>query len=878
VSPSAWLRAALSLCLCLLALLVPLALGAPVLPPSKKEIADWVRDLGAREFSKRERAQRRLWEAGAIAEDAVREAAKSTDPEVGRRAQAIYRKFHWGIYPNTPKKIATLIEQYQAANPTAKLQVVRQLFDEGAAGCAALLKVAGAEDNPALKKELFSYLAREAGRAVPLMIAEGKYSTLDTLVELSLQGDLETALPSYAAYQLLRGRLAERIAHFRKQASAAADPTQDREVLFYLLRAKGDVDGALALADQLKRPEWAAGLLEEQGRWMELAGREDALSGHQPSERLGFKAAYQRLAGQKKELEETLAEIRKSAEGKDPGSTEVWHAAKALFLNDRPEDALALLKKGTGAVARVEILAGQMKYAEALKFAEKAREDSPLEADAIDLQRARILYFLGEKEKARQLFATLAEKLKQGNNLSWFDDLVQWEYRLGMKEQAFEHCARALLLEAGTYGQTRLLKKVLPGQEETAQAWWAVLRRKQASEDALVSMKSLRTLLAGKIKGKELTSLTAEAEGLAQTLRPAEASQTLQAAGEVALKAGEEELARTYFVKAAATALSPAPLVRWADHLADKKQWEPAAEAYHQAWQTDRKQPLALFLRGQMLIRLGKKKAGEALLDQSHWLALGDERVRLEFARDLASRGYTDAARRERELIRTTSPVGSFYAGESLRLSGIEAYREKDYLRSAQLHDRALLRVLRAYVNFLEPSAYVVVPAFVHRMRALGLVKAGKMDEAQKHIDFCLSALPGHPELATALVPELDKRGHRKEADALFEKVKTTKSRLCRDFPKSAGLANSLAWVCASCKRDLENAQKLAEKAVKLEPGLPGYRDTLAEILFQSGHKDQAISNIKKCIELDPKREYYRKQLKRFEAGDPKAELPLDVR
>jgi tetratricopeptide (TPR) repeat protein len=83
--------------------------------------------------------------------------------------------------------------------------------------------------------------------------------------------------------------------------------------------------------------------------------------------------------------------------------------------------------------------------------------------------------------------------------------------------------------------------------------------------------------------------------------------------------------------------------------------------------------------------------------------------------------------------------------------------------------------------------------------------------------------------------------------------------------------------MAACCRRDLDEALPLAEKAVSLEPTLPGFRDTLAELLFQRGKKDEAITQMKKCLELDPKREYYRKQLKRFEAGDPKADVPPET-
>jgi tetratricopeptide (TPR) repeat protein len=104
--------------------------------------------------------------------------------------------------------------------------------------------------------------------------------------------------------------------------------------------------------------------------------------------------------------------------------------------------------------------------------------------------------------------------------------------------------------------------------------------------------------------------------------------------------------------------------------------------------------------------------------------------------------------------------------------------------------------------------------------------------------------------------------------------MKKFKLKLIEQYPDSAGLHNSFAWLAGCCRRDLEQAQVFAEKAVKLEPELPGYRDTLAEVLFQRGRKDEAIAHMKRCLELEPKREYYKKQLQRFEAGDPKADVP----
>ena len=735
------------------------AAAAPVLPPSKKDVAEWVRQLGAKDFATRERAQRRLFQAGQLAEEALTRAAKDDDPEVRRRAAEILNKFKWGIYPNTPRSVLALIAAYQTAARDGKPALVGRLFDEGAAGCSALLKVVAAEDDATLQRVLYRHVAREAGRAIPVLLADKQHAILETLLEKTLEGDPQTARPGYAAYYLLRGKLDDRIAHFKKRVEAGKDRVRDNETLFYLYRARGDVAAAVAAADAALRPDLGSALLEDQARWAELTKRAERAA-RRPIERLGSRAAYHRLAGDKKELDAAVAAIRQYAEGKDVDGPEPWYAAKALFLNDRPDEALALVGKGASALAKVEILAAQMKFADALHLAEKAARDSPRGADAFNVVRGRILYFLGEKDKAQKIFAALGEKIKPGNSSFWYDDLVAWEFRLGLREQAFDHCARALMTNPSAFAQAQMLQGVFVGQEDTAQVWWSALRKKQASEEPAVTMKTLRRLLDGKIKGKELVALIEEAEAAGKGQRPEDAGRWLAGLAEAALLGGDETLAKSYFEKAAAAGLSPAPLVRWGDVLAEKKRYPQAAAAYAAAWAKDRRQPLPLYLRGQALAQAGHKKEGQVLMEQSHWLPLGDEVLRVEFARVLLARGQPEASRRERDLLLRTCPPASFQSGEAHRLAALEMARAKKYLASADLHERAGLRVLHVSVNFRETSAYVGVPYLIHRLRAIGLAMAGKVEEAKKELDVALTMLPGNPEAVIGVVNALDRGGH----------------------------------------------------------------------------------------------------------------------
>jgi predicted Zn-dependent protease len=858
----------------LLALFATSLLADP--PPDKKQIAEWIKDLGARQFARRDRAQHKLWEAGEVAEEALREATRSTDVEVKRRAEEVLARFKWGIYPSTPKKVVQLIEKYQSAEAVEKLALVRELFDQGGPGVGALLKIVAAEEAEDFRRQLNHAVSREAGRAIPLLAAEKNSALLEKLFELTLISDREASLPHYVAFHYLQGSLDRIIAQHQKLADQPGQKEKANEVLFYLYRARGDAKAAREAAEKARRQDLLVGLLEEQGRWEDLATRELPLEDRQEPERLGFRAAYARLAGRKTDWDQGIALLKKYAEEQDAAGVDRWNTAKMMLLNDSPDEALALMDKGWSAQKKLEILVARMRFKEALELAANPPEGAGKEA--FEVVRARTLYFLGKKDEAKKAFAALGERIKPGNDFTWYESLIDAEYRLGMREQAFEHCARALVTISGEPSQARLLRKVLNGQEDTAQVWWDVLRAKQASEAPGVSMKSLRKLVAGEIKGKELASLVDELENVVRGRPPVPrlegARHPLQAAGEVALKAGEETLAKVCFEKAAEQGKSASPLIKWGDHLARQKKWADAAEAYASAWDKDRRQPLALYLRGHALVQAGRQKEGEALMDQAHWLPLGDEELRMTFARELARRGHAEASRKSREMLLKTCVPGSFNAGEANRLAGIDAVRSKDFLKAAHCNELAMLRCLRVYISFIEPQAYVGVPHFIHRLRARGLTAAGKFDEAKKDIAFCESLLPANVDLAIHLVPVLEKLGRKKEADALYARHQEAQRKLVTEYPESAGLRNGVAWLAACCKRDLEEAQRHAEKAVELDPALPGYRDTLAEVVFQRGKKDEAIAHMKKCLELDPRRTYYQKQLKRFEAGDPKADLP----
>jgi len=162
----------------------------------------------------------------------------------------------------------------------------------------------------------------------------------------------------------------------------------------------------------------------------------------------------------------------------------------------------------------------------------------------------------------------------------------------------------------------------------------------------------------------------------------------------------------------------------------------------------------------------------------------------------------------------------------------------------------------------------------MHAHRARAALATGSLGIVQLEADRCLSLTPGNLEVALALVPELDRRGHRQDADALYTRVAGAYSRLCEEFPRSPLVHNAAAWLSAGCRRDLNAALEHARTAVAQAPKNAGFQDTLAEVHFQRGEPAKAIELMQKCLALDPRNTYFVKQLRRFEIGDRDAPVP----
>lgn len=844
--------------------------GKPPPKPTRADVAKWIAQLGSEEFDAREEAQRKLWDAGNVAEAAVAEATKSTDAEVARRAKEVLDKFRWGIYPDTPQAVIAAIGRYQAAAPNGKMECVRELLDAGTTGCKALAKIARQESIPEVKQQLLGVLANELGRSVPDLLATGQHEVLQELLEVALDDpNSPVAQQNYAAYWLLAGKLDERIAHHKALLAKTPDK-RGQELLALLCRAKGDYKEAIVAALKAGNEELVDNLLYESANWAELVKRGANVKHGDAIESLGYRAAFARLAGDQKAFDERIDELKKAGEMRQAEDDRLFQVAKALFLNDRPDLALAILERGPYWLDRMQILLGQLRYKEAFDLVQKARDAKAANLPALELLAARTRHQLGEKDEAKKVFEKYAALIKAENDLSWLEDLIDAEAKAGLRDAALEHTGKILSISNDMGWPARLFGKLFPGASERAEPLWLFLQQRFAGQDKGVLLRQLRDLLEGKYPLEPLRALAKSAPDALKEIAPVERQRALLALAECLRVAGEEKLALTLLgdLKYARA------LQVQGDMLLGKKHYAEAAEKYKAAFDLNRQTPVPLYLSGWALEKAGKVEEGKARMEQAHWLSLGREDARDEFIRELTRRGHEKALAREVTLLRRTSQPGDYYAGEAIRRDALFAVERKEYATAAAAHELAMLRCLRSYINFLDKSAYVGVPAMVHSQRAAALAQAGKYAEAKAENEIAMTLAPGAIEGTIRLVQVLDKAGKKADADALFERAAGVYRAVLKDYPDAPSARNSVAWLSATCKRNLAAAQKDAERAVALDPQSPGYLDTLAEITFQLGDKDKAVALQKKVVALSPKRGYFKKQLARLEAGDRNADLP----
>jgi tetratricopeptide (TPR) repeat protein len=905
---------------------LPLPANPPKEPaPKPPSVDELVADLGHPVFGVREKAQRELWLRGEEAIPALEKAAKGDDPEAAQRARELLDKFAWGILPDTPPAVLKLIRQYQAGDPKpdraeeVRKEAIAGLLKHGRTGVSVVRAILKKDLPLEARARLTTAMTALVRREVPVLLVAGKTEEADELVSLHASGTTREGDADFAVYHALRATLPAAIARAEALVKSGRRPTDAKFLLTHLHRAAGQWAKAREVAADLPPREEEASfkeiLLEDEGNWSALA---DLSPGREFNHPDAVRLTLLRLAGRKEKFDAAAKQVRADAD-EYTSQTDIMDTAVALLANHRADDATDLLlekKKNLGLLS--EILIARKRYKEALDLVGGgAKEKETIGAsDKLDfnLRRARVLMMTGHKDDAVQLFEQVARDLlaREGRR-AFFDtsarSLIRTEIRLGLRDLACEHAALFVPPEgraATTQGESPF-ELLFPNDPIAAEALFAVLRAKKVPGDApgptMLRTRDVLTGAAGKAAVDEAVQLLRESAGklpndgvvpdpgeenssiitfsssrmvkarryftLGMVLRAAKRIDDAEAAFKqaAALTEGASDAARASGARSwVYGAPDPARVwIEWGEMLADAGRHREAAAVFEAGWKLFPDQPLPLYLNGQALTKAGDAKEGARRVELSHWVSLGNEKVRGRFLDELVRRGESKAIRREVALILRACWSHDHYFGNVMNQCARGAALTGDFAQAEMCGQRSLLVVLRhPGVYFVDTSSYLGVPHDLLIYHARAMVNAGKINEAMVAAREVLAITPGHLELVTGIVPNLDHSKHKREADELFASAWAAYEKMLKDYPNSPAARHGLAALAGHCNRKLDDGLKHAKAAVASDPGSPQYREALAEVHFRRGERDDAVKVMQKLADEQPRNPLYRRQLTRY--------------
>jgi tetratricopeptide (TPR) repeat protein len=192
----------------------------------------------------------------------------------------------------------------------------------------------------------------------------------------------------------------------------------------------------------------------------------------------------------------------------------------------------------------------------------------------------------------------------------------------------------------------------------------------------------------------------------------------------------------------------------------------------------------------------------------------------------------------------------------------------QDFATAETCGQRSLLVVLRnPGVYFVDMAGYLHVPNDLQVFHSRALVYAGKFEEGVASARAVLAVTPGQLELVTGIVPDLDRRGRKKDADEIFNLAWGAYEKVLKDYPESAAARHALAQLAGHCSRKLDDGLKYAKAAVASDAGSLPYREALAEVHFRKGERDAAVKVMEKLLEEQPRNPLYKRQLSRYRSA-----------
>ena len=758
---------------------------------------------------------------------------------------------------------------------------------------ALLRSVLELEQNASNRERFGRAILYSTTGAVPAAIGDHELERAEKMLRENLTDDFGRL--RFVAYLLLHDRLDAEIQRIQSRTDEQRT-ADDKRLLVYLWRAKGDLDAAglaaKATGDKglekvlaVERRDWslAAALQTEDPCLLPIPlPNTERYEKYQAIEQTGLRFAYQRMAG----MQTAAAESLKQLTALRAESTEKkfqWHVNEILLLNDQFEtgfEGLALTherrafhlywyKHDYAAALKVIRWNGTDPKAwfDAIAANADATSDEQREKLFFGLQVARLLMTAGRQEEALQLFGVIEAFAESQPATGQAPKILCLEYicrdllAVGQRELAWRVGVKAItstyppnLLSRLYYSRSRPMGGV------QSRAWWMFFRGQDTAaphEEILERVDGILHMHPESLPG-DVDDLAATAIAFGESIKGSQQREYWHGIGYTFFSLKRYADARLCLERIVAEV--PRARGTLAKIARAEEQWERAANLYTEIYQADQAQVINLFLAGDCLERAGESAEGREQKELANLLLI-DTRERHEFAVGLQINGFKELALEQWRMLRKLSPPEHWECHEAARRLALAT---DDPREAAELWQYYILGDMRPAFYFNESRSYLSIPFLIHKLRARAAIAAGDFDQAQQEIAFALAASKSETTICEDLIPELVKGKRKDLADQLFNDIYDHYTERINQSPESAMLLNNLAWMSARCGRRLDDALPLVNKAIKLRPDVGSYLDTYAEIQFQLGNREEAVRYGEKAVAASPEQASLREQLQRF--------------
>ncbi|MCG8652919.1 MAG: hypothetical protein MI861_23970 [Pirellulales bacterium] len=872
--------------------------------------------LSKRRYSSRQRATLEMWRQRDLTRDEVQQAARHPDPEVSGRAKWILQQWRRGALPGTPPAISRLLQR------TDDPAVIEELLEAGqfTAAVVAVEESAGTVDRENIQQRISLLMSHRFPVYVRLALQQ------DCLLDLLKLIDLTATNEQLAVCRV----------QLMQQLGLPVDQTNllptSSETWTAALRDQAKVNvlailGQLPQATQVARDAGRQDLIRVcqmlSGNWKEMAIETAQLAaatdaGSYEHARLWCQTLVAADRSQQEAIfREAVRQLSISGEDDDEYALDLrW---KCLAGHGEVDAALAVLEKVTPSeAALVATASGRASGGfKALGFPlERLEQDIDIWIEqTLQTQRGsgelteemrrlfslmRCLIMVGRDDLAWMIASTLSDSDTKVGSIPLREYVIaaltmttrrDWMLRLAEAagEQAFS-----------TTTQLTLMRTLPDSDSSTFDLLMVAIRQNMPRESFPNRLRIVHRLLdgepleelAGKVDFKGLFAYLVTARRQLQQLG---GRVVLQPRVRVSLniaqmfsQQGEMELAKKCLQYLVDNGDVEATL-ELAQRELDGGRAAIAEQLFDLVWQRVQQQSRSGRLRGrsgnadlaaQALVgqwtiakRSGDQQRAQRLLRQLELtLCSPSTETRSLLARYLGQRGELELSLDAYEIL---LPMTAFGTSEATSLYQVawqysRLAKEVDIASAARWYDLAVGGTLET--TDYRSIAYVTLPLDVQRWLLEAAIEQQDSGRTRRHVQRIMQLDPLDIDMAERLLPEMRRLGMWQLADETLTQIIDRGIKHAKRFPFDATSCNNLAWVAAMNGQRLDDALALATQAVDVEPESAIYRDTLAEVLFLLGRKQEALQVEESCIIDDPGQWHLHEQIKKYRealAGEP---------